>query len=178
MLQVRWKPGHHFLCPFSGRRLCCRGWGPVHWNRALVTPAMRAGSWVAGTPAVLSPRCSDTRIRCVRAWEWTDTLLKHTVRTTTTTTTPPPPPPERLRQVCVIFLLALSHGARGQPPGPERRQGARLTTPHGDRRPCLLKRGRRPRRRWPGRWVWQPRSVTWLSGLFSSRCRRFVAPTA
>ena len=70
------------------------------------------------------------------------------------------------------------HGARRQPSGPERRQGARRTTPHGDRRPCLRGCGRRLRLRWPVRRVRQPRAVTWLPGLLSSRCRRFAAFTA
>ena len=33
------------------------------------------------------PRCSATRIRCMRAREWTHSLVKHTVSTTTTHTT-------------------------------------------------------------------------------------------
>ena len=59
-----------------------------------------------------------------------------------------------------------------------RRQGAKRITPHGDRRPCLGGCGRRLRLRWPGRRWWQPRAVTWLPGLLSSRCRRYVALTA
>ena len=62
----------------------------------------------------------------------------------------------------VVTRAAALHGARGQPPGPGRRQGARRTTPHGDRRPCLRGCGRRLRLRWPGRRVRQPRAVTWL----------------
>ena len=41
----------------------------------------------------------------------------------------------------------------------------------------LQGRGRRLRLRWPGRWVRQPRSVTWLPGPLSWWCRRFTPKT-
>ena len=42
---------------------------------------------MTGTPRSCTPRCSVTRIRCMRCVAWTDTSHNHRVRTTTTTTT-------------------------------------------------------------------------------------------
>ena len=84
MLQLRhftWKSEHYSLGLRADRFLSA--------VRALhaksEAPEVRAGSWVAGTPGVLTPMCSATLIRCMRAVVSTKTLLLHCVRATTTT---------------------------------------------------------------------------------------------
>ena len=97
-------------------------------TRPGLTPAIRAGKGWRGRRE-LAPRRSATQIRCMhRRRVWTDTYVKHTVRTTTTTTTTnhhPPPPTTTTHKttthnnyhapVCVgISLLGLPRGGGGR----------------------------------------------------------------
>ena len=61
-------------------------------TRPGVNPAIRAGKGWRGRRE-LAPRCSATQLGASCGRIWTDTYVKHTVRTTTTTTTTNPTPP-------------------------------------------------------------------------------------
>ena len=62
--------------------------GPVHRHRARVDPALRAGKGWRGRREH-APRRSATQLGASGGRIWTDTYVKHTVRTTTTTTQGP-----------------------------------------------------------------------------------------
>ena len=68
-------------------------------------------------------------------------------------------------------LSTALHGARPQPPGPERERSTSSTKAYGHRTDLSRGRGRNLSRRCPSRRVRQPRSVTWLPGLLSSGVR-------
>ena len=72
-------------------------WGLVHRHKARVDPSYQGGEGVAGTPGVLTPRCSATRKRCMPVLSYRQRHARYTrTRTNTTTTTTTT---TRLRQV-------------------------------------------------------------------------------
>ena len=83
------------LCGSSKcREACsgCAGRAGYTGTRPMLTPAIRAGKGWRGRRE-LAPRCSAIQLGASRGRIWTDTHVKHTVRTTTTTTTTHTHPP-------------------------------------------------------------------------------------
>ena len=83
-------PGTHVFSAGHLRRpgLLHEAWcsvGPCTQVHGQGFPRHQGGEGVAGTPGVLTPRCSATRIRCICCVAWTDTSHILKVRTTTTT---------------------------------------------------------------------------------------------
>ena len=89
LLVVAWTP--LLTCPLVCNNRC---WVLIVLGRALCTgtgplfdPRHQGGEGVAGTPGVLTPRCSATQINCMLIGVYGETHMSYNIVCTTTTTT-------------------------------------------------------------------------------------------